>query len=432
MNNKVCIIGCGYVGLTLGVVLADHGFSVVGIEKKKEVLEQLKTGKPHFHEKGLESLLKKHLNKSIFFSDKIPKEKQNVFIISVGTPIDLKEKRTLMEPLVSAVEFISHNLSGGELVVLRSTVPVGTTRKKVKPILEKSGKQFFLAMCPERTAEGKSLEELVELPQIIGGIDDESLKKASEFFKKITPTTTHVSSVEEAEMVKLINNAYRDLTFAFANEIAVISEKIGLDAVKLIKNANLGYKRSNVPVPGFVGGACLEKDPHILIEFSKGVGFEPLIIKHARMLNEWLPKHVAQQIEKKLLLLKKTKPETKIFILGFSFKGHPETSDTRGSATLELLNFLKEKGFEKIYGYDFVVSKEEIERTGAKYCEIEEGFDKADCVIFANNHKKFYYLSIDSLIKKMNASAVFFDCWHIFEPREIKRPGIIYGGIGID
>ena len=158
MSSNVCIVGCGYVGLTLGVVLADHGFKVWGIEKNTQVVKQLNAGEPHFHEKGLKELLKKHLNKNIFFSEQMPKEKMEVFVISVGTPIDLKKKKTLMHPVVSAAKTIASHLTDGALVILRSTVPVGTTSKVVKPVLKKSKKNFLLAMCPERTAEGKSLD----------------------------------------------------------------------------------------------------------------------------------------------------------------------------------------------------------------------------------------------------------------------------------
>jgi UDP-N-acetyl-D-mannosaminuronic acid dehydrogenase len=431
--SNVCIVGCGYVGLTLGVVLADHGFKVYGVEKNPELVKQLNAGNPHFHEKGLQQMLKKHLGKNITFSDKMPKEKQEIFVISVGTPINLKEKRTIMDPVVSAAEMVLPHLHDDALVILRSTVPVGTTAKVVKPILDKSGKKYMLAMCPERTAEGKALEELVELPQIIGGIDTRSVQKSTEFFKRITPTTTQVSSLEEAEMIKLINNAYRDLTFAFANEIALISEKFGLDATKTIRNANLGYARSNVPTPGFVGGACLEKDPHILIESSTRLGFEPQIIKHGRELNEHMTEHVAGRIDEKLSKAGKDKAKAKIFVMGFAFKGNPETSDTRGSLTIPLIEALKGKGYRNFYGQDFVVANDEIKKFGAAPAEgVEEGFKGADCVVIANNHAKYKSLDVEHLIATMNKPAVFFDCWHIFEPREIKRKEIIYGGIGVD
>lgn len=430
--KNICMVGMGYVGLTLSVVLADRGFEVYGVEVDKSVVKQLNQGKPHFHEKGLDALLKKHLNKNLFVTEKIPEQQQDVFIISVGTPINKDNKRPILNHVINAVTDVSNYLKDGNLIVLRSTVPVGTTRNVVKPIFDKVNKKYFLAFCPERTAEGKALIELKELPQVIGGLDEESADKAEELFRKVTPTTIEVSSLESAEMVKLLNNSYRDLTFAYSNEVAMICEKAGLDVIEVIKAANLGYFRSDIPLPGFVGGACLEKDPHILIDFSNRKGYFPKLIKQARDLNEHLPLHVAEKIKSKLETIKKNIKDCKIFVMGFGFKGQPETDDIRGSLTIDLVENLKKYGCRSIYGHDFAVGNKKIEEIGVKTCSLEDGFKNADCVIFANNHQSYYGLNIEHLISLMNKPAVFFDVWYIFDPKEIIRADIIYGGVGFD
>lgn len=430
MKKSVCIVGTGYVGLTLGAVLADNGFTVHSVEINDAVVKSLNAGEPHFHENGLRALLRKNLGKSLFFSASFPSGPCDIYVICVSTPIDAQGKPRL-EYVVSASEAVAKHMSGSSLVVLRSTIPVGASRDLVKPILEKSGKRFMLSFCPERTVEGKAIKELTELPQIIGGLDEASVRESVNFFKKITPTTIEVTSLEAAEMVKLLNNSYRDLVFAYANEVALICEKLSINANEVIKAANLGYARSSIPVPGFVGGACLEKDPYILSDISEAKGFEPKLVKSARSLNEMLPHHVAQRVHSKLTHLGKG-GNAKILVMGFGFKGKPETDDTRGSPTIALIAGLKKLGHSNIYGFDPIVKAEAIRQLNALPAGLEEGFENADCVIFANNHNFFSSIDIELLIRKMKKPAVFFDCWQIFPPRVVMREGISYGGIGFE
>lgn len=430
--NNVCIIGMGYVGLTLAVVMAEREFKVTGVEVNSEVCKQLNNGNPHFHEKKLDVLLRKHLGKRLFIQEQVPEEAQDAFIICVGTPTYKPDNVPVLDYITRAAESITSHVKDGSLIVLRSTVPVGTTRNLVKPILDKSGKKYGLAFCPERTAEGAAIKELVELPQIVGGIDHESVDLSSDLFRKICPTILEVSSVETAEMIKLLNNAYRDLTFAFANEVALMCEELKLDAVEAIRAANLGYIRSNIPVPGFVGGACLEKDPHILAHVCRENSCSSELVLTGRKINEALPDYVTGKVRKKLLSAGKQLNKSKIFIMGFGFKGHPETDDMRGSPTIDVVNGLKELGCENLCGQDFVVKEEELKKKGVIPTSLEEGFRNADCVIFANNHPNYFALDIERLIKTLNKPAVFIDVWHIFDPKEIKRDGIIYGGVGVE
>lgn len=420
----------GFVGLTLGAVLADKKFIVTGVEVNKQVAEQLRRGEPHFHEKGLDVLMKKHLGKHLFISTEVPKERQDVYVISVGTPIDKKTRKPVMDYVINAANSIKGQLSDGCLVVLRSTVPVGVTRHVVKPILDESGKKYHLAFCPERTVEGKAIVELRELPQIIGGLTLDCVDKAMDLFRVVTPATVEVSSLEIAEMIKIINNTYRDLTFAFANEMGLVCEKIGLNALEVIKAANFGYARSNIPIPGFVGGACLDKDPHILMDFSSKHGYTPILIKSGRQVNETLPAHVVQRAAAKLKEAGKDIATAKVLVSGFAFKGQPETDDIRDSPTLRLLDALRAAGVKTIYGHDFVVAHDAIQGLGVMPCTLEEGFANADCVFIANNHKKYYDLNIEPYLRQMRAPGVFMDCWQIFDAELCKLPGIVRGGIG--
>jgi len=429
-NKKICVVGLGYVGLTLSVVLAEKFFKVYGVEVNKSVVDQLNNYNPHFLEKGLDVLLKRFLNKNLFISDQIPKDEISAFIVCVGTPIDKKTKMPVLDYIVRSVNDVANSISDGALVVLRSTVPVGTTRKIVKGILDKSGKRYSLAFCPERTAEGAALTELKQLPQVIGGIDEESVDRALDIFRKVTPTTIQVSSLEASEMVKLLDNTYRDVNFSYANEVALICEKLGLDALELIRSANMGYPRTAIPVPGFVGGACLEKDPYILADFSSKMGYVPHLTKYCRQINESIPNHIAKKIESGLEKLNKGK-DSKIFITGMAFKGQPETDDLRGSPSIDLLDNLRQLRYNNIYIHDYVVSKEKLEKHGIEICSMEEGFAGADCAVIATNHTSYYREDIGHLSSIMNKPSLLFDIWRVFDQNIVKANGIIYSGVGI-
>jgi UDP-N-acetyl-D-mannosaminuronic acid dehydrogenase len=424
------MIGMGYVGLTLSVVLADKKFIVTGVETNEAVAEQLKRGEPHFHEKGLDTLMKKHVGKNLFITTKVPKEPQDVYIISVGTPINKQTKKPILDYVINATNSIKHVISDGSLIILRSTVPVGVTREIVKPILDESKKKYHLAFCPERTIEGKALIELKELPQVIGGLTMDCADKAMDLFRVITPATIEVSSLEIAEMTKIINNTYRDITFAFANELAAICEKLGLNASETIRAANFGYARSNIPVPGFAGGACLSKDPHILLDFSSKLGHLPVVTKSARDVNEELPRNIAKRAMVKLKELGKDPTKAKIFVSGFAFKGIPPTDDTRDSPTLDIVEVLRAEGVKNIQGHDFVVSPTALKELKVIPTTLEEGFKDADCVIIANRHLSYSDLNIEKYLALMRKPAVFMDCWQLFEQEICNIPGIVHEGIG--
>lgn len=435
-TKKICVMGMGYVGLTLSVILADVGFKVYGIESNEEIVKSLNKGVPHFYETQLEVLLTRHINNNLIINSSMPQESCDIYIISVGTPLLKSEKKPNINYITQALIDVSKHMSKGSMVILRSTLPVGTTRNIASPTLEKYsnlvvGKDFSLVFAPERTIEGKALIELRTNSQIIGGIDDSSISLAAEMFRKITPTVVTVSSLEAAETVKLIDNSYRDLKFAYANEIAILSEKMGMDAVEIINAANVHYPRNNIPVPSpGVGGACLSKDPHIFVNVANNYGYTPQLIKTARNLNEGIPSLIVQRVKKQLNDMGKDISNAKIMIVGFAFKGQPETSDMRDSTTLLLINELK-KYNDIIFGYDPVVSKEEIEKLGIKYTSIENGSKNADCIMFMNNHSSYLNLDPLKIISNMNESCIIYDSWHIFDQKIFEdMNNVYYGGVG--
>ena len=435
-NKDVLIIGLGHVGLTLALVLADVGFKVSGYEIKTDLVKDINKGIVPFHEKGLSSLLKFHLSQGNFRAiDSLDHETADIYIFSVGTPLGPNN-----QPILSALEQSSKELGPRlkkrDLVILRSTVIIGTTRNVVVPILEKEsgltvGKDFHLVFAPERTVEGNAIEELRSLPQVIGGFNQNSLDMSTSFFSHLNPTVVRVSSLESAEMIKLISNSFRDLSFAFANEMACICGGFDLDAVEIINAANEGYPRNRIAVPSpGVGGVCLKKDPYLYYESSSQTNTQAALSLLGRKVNEQMPLYILKKIENFIKMTKKQVNDIKIFIIGFAFKGEPETSDMRDSTTLEMVQLIKNLTSWEIFGYDPIITKDEIEKLEIKGVSLQEGFQDADCVLIMNNHRSYGDIDILGLLQRMKKPALLFDGWHLFPLKEIERiDGISYEGL---
>ncbi len=203
-----------------------------------------------------------------------------------------------------------------------------------------------------------------------------------------------------------------------------------MNPYEIIKGSNLGYERSQIANPGFVGGACLDKDPYILFESLKNFGFDPSILKNSRQLNENLPNIIAEKIKVTFGNLGKNK-NAKLFITGLAFKGYPETNDLRGSHSIRLIEKLKKFGYSNIHTHDFVVSEKEIKHTNTTYTSLEEGFNKSDCVVIGNNNRRYQNFIIEDLLDKMARPSIFVDIWGMFDKKYVEKKGIIYGGIGI-
>ena len=434
-SKKILVVGLGYVGLTLSLVLAESGFEVVGYDKNLKLLNTIKKKKAPFYEKGLERYLEENLNVNFNISNK--PTVSDVYVITVGTPLNHKDKTPDLSHLKKSVLEICNLLKKEDLIILRSTVPVGCTRDFVISIIEKKtklkfGKDLFIAFCPERTIEGKAIEELKKLPQIVGSYCKKSSELAKRIFSEYNYTVVEVSNLESAELSKLIDNSYRDTVFAYSNQLALLTEKLKLNLVEIIDKVNLGYSRNKIPKPSpGVGGPCLSKDSYILSEsFKKNKLMSNNLIYNSRLSNEKMIGEIYKSLKYNLTKLKKNK-SSKIFITGFAFKGSPETSDIRNSTTLSLLSKFKKDKFRNIWGHDFKIEKNQIEKLGIKPCDLKSGFNKSDAVLIMNNNKRYEDLNILSLLKSTNKPLLFYDSWQLFDPLEIKNfKGIIYASVG--
>lgn len=429
---NVCILGLGFVGVTLAAVMADVGFKVVGIEVRDDVIEQLSSGHSYFFEPGLSIRLKKHLkNGSLQIHKQIPNESRStVYIITVGTSLNEK-KQINLTCIENVCDQIALHLKDGDLVIVRSTVKLGTTRSIIDPILKKTGRRYEIAVCPERTVEGNALEELRTNPQIIGADVEITRTRAKQIFQIITPMILTVGDWETAEMIKLVDNAKRDVYFAFSNEVAAACDCAGLSADEVIRLGQFGYVRGNMPQPGPVGGPCLSKDSHILVQSMEDFGMFPKMTAAARQIHEEQLKQVARFLGQ---FLKNKIPEKKIItLLGIAFKGQPITDDIRGTPAKEIFHALKKQFPDAEYrGYDPVVSHEAIRSIGLKPIDqLCDAFQGAHLVLILNNHPHFATLPIDLLSKRMERPSLIYDFWNHFHSKTVDlSEGVQYIGLG--
>ena len=427
-SKNVCVMGMGFVGLTLATALAEVGFRVYGIENSPHVLASLRQGKPHFKETGLDQKFAEHFKSGrLTIHETLPTlTEPSVYIITVGTPVS-KDKSVSLKSITAVSSAIANVMKAGSTIILRSTVKVGTSRGVVKPVLDAVNVPYNLAMCPERTIEGKALQELGTLPQIVGGADAASAASAAEFFAILGCKIKTVSSLEAAEMVKLICNTQRDLYFAYANEVALMADELGLNAHELISAANFDYARSRVAMPGLVGGPCLEKDTYIMAEGLTGSQYTPELCLQARTLNENTVDYAVQRVTKIMPAPKK------VAVLGTAFKGEPETDDVRGSLAIRLLDQLKTT-FPKaeLFAYDPVVSNEEAARWGiTQTADLQTVLKSCDLVFLQNNHKAFHGDALKPYMALLAENAIFYDFWNCTAPTIAEGIKVRRIGLGI-
>lgn len=434
-DRSVCMIGMGYVGLTLAVAMAEVGFRVHGVEINPDTVASIRGGRAPFKEAGLDQRLSPQVASGVMsVSQEWPAPGAcNVYIVTVGTPLAAGDKVTNLDSIRAVTRELARNLRPGNMVILRSTVRVGVSRQIVKTMLDETGIPYDLAFCPERTLEGKALQELRTLPQIVGGMNHASSVRAAQLFNYLTPTTIRVSDLETAEMIKLVNNTQRDLMFAFANEVAEICDSISVSAPEVIEAGNMGYPRGGMPLPGPVGGPCLEKDPYILAEGVPGFGADPRLTLLGRQVNEALPVRAAAAVAEEVSSRISPDRVIKGAIMGVAFKGRPETSDLRGTLAIPLIAELK-----KLYpranlvAFDPAVPDDDIRRLGiSPVATAEEAFRDAAFVIYQNNNAMFGRLNLAALSQAMMQDGVIYDMWNQYlDERMQLRADVAYFGLG--
>lgn len=379
---KISIVGMGYIGLPTAIAFAKAGFVVNGFDINLNVINILKNRHIHIVEPDLQEIFEKVLdNKKL-----IPTEKlldSNVFILAVPTPFkkEHKEKLADLSYVKNAAKEVAKVLKKGNLVILESTVPPMTTRLVTEILEKESGlrnEDFMVVHCPERVLPGKILYELENNDRIIGAKNIEVAKYTRELYKTIVKSgKCYITDDITAEMCKLVENTFRDINIAFANELSIICDKLEIDVFKLIELANK-HPRVNILTPGVgVGGHCLAVDPWFIVEkFPR----EANVIREARLINDYKPIFIANKVDENL----KGDKNKIIGILGLAYK--PDIDDLRESPAIEVAKILKDKGY-KVIACEPNISKEEF--NNFKLYTFEDILNKADYFVLTQGHKQF-------------------------------------------
>ena len=342
--KKICVLGLGYIGLPTAAMFATHGFDVLGVDVKDNVITALQNGEVHIDEPGLKTLFQGAINSGNLKVRSKP-DFCDVFIIAVPTPIT-DDKGADLSYVKSAAKSIIPFLKSGNLVVLEATSPPRTTVDIVQPILEesglKAGSDFLLAYSPERVLPGKILHELVHNSRVIGGVDIKSADMGKKLYQAFVESEITLTDTTTAEMVKLMENTYRDINIAAANEFAKLAVEFQVDVWEAIEIANL-HPRVNILKPGpGVGGHCISVDPWFFVEKDPQ---NTELIKQARLTNDKQPEYVVQQLKNDL---GKIKGKT-FTVLGVTYK--PDVDDIRESPALVICQMIRELG-GKVKAYD--------------------------------------------------------------------------------
>jgi UDP-N-acetyl-D-mannosaminuronic acid dehydrogenase len=426
---RVGIVGLGHVGLTLAVALARRGLIVHGVDSAPAVLDSLVRGRPHLFEPGLEEGLRELLGERLHVGPGLPDPPVEAAVICVSTPVDPDTRQPRLENLRAAARHIAERGGPDTLVVVRSTIPVGATRGVVLPELAARWSRPRLAFAPERTIQGQALRELEELPQVVGGLDRESLERTEALFAPLARRIVPVSSLEVAELVKLVNNCHTDLIYSYGNEVALLAERWGLDPLEVIRAANLEYPRPDLAKPGYVGGGCLSKDPYILIAAATRAGYWPWLVGQARGLNEHMPIHVADKLIGMIREARGSTEGARLFVMGWAYKGWPPTDDMRGAPVLPMLPLFRAAGL-LLRGHDYLVKAEVIRSFGAQPVTTEAGFEGADGALLVTNHPEYAKLELPRLLETMRRPAVVYDSWRILDEEAVRASGVRYAGLG--
>lgn len=427
-KNKITIFGLGHIGLPTASLFADKGFNVKGIARDDEKLRLISKGISPIDEPGLSELVKITVENGHFtvsYDEVEAVSSSNIMIIIVPTPMD-EQNRADLTAVKEASKTISQGLKKGDLVVVESTVPQGTCDNIVIPILEesglKAGEDFSVAYTPERAIPNNTIYEMTHNARVIGGYDERSADRASELYKHITVgDVIKVKNLITAETVKLIENTYRDANIALSNEIAMICEELGVDAIEAIKVANY-HPRVNLHIPGpGVGGHCLAIDPYFIVETAKGKGMQAPLIRTARIINEGMPQHVIKLISDTLAEVGQEIKGSTIGLLGVAYKGN--VADARETPAKDLINILKEKGAH-VYATDPYTPKEGIRALGAEPVDMGQVLN-CDCVVLVTDHDEYRDIK-----PEMVKSPIFICTRPILNPEDFEKSGIIFRGIG--
>jgi len=425
---KIVVLGAGYVGLPTASLLADAGFSVTALDLDQNKVNSINDGKSPISEPGLSDLVlrnvQNHRLKATTNSVNALKS-ADVIVLCVQTPIT-ENKAPDYSYLNSALKEVILAIHSGVIIIIGSTISPGTITNTILPMIESTTgyineNDYYLAYAPERIAPGKAIKEFIENTKLVGGVGPKSTKLVANLFRKICINVIE-TDVKSAEVSKLAENTFRDINIAYANQLALMCEKLGVDVFEVIKLANT-HKRVNIHTPGpGVGGPCLPKDPYLLLHPIDKIQFD--IISLSRIINDKMPFHIVDVAKTLFISHRKSISESKIAILGTAYKA--DVDDSRLSPSKIIIEELMKLG-ANINVYDPYCS----ESFGAnKVNDLNEAVANSDCILITTNHNIFYELKLEKLKKMMNNNPLLIDCKRIIDPDKARLSGFSYYGVG--
>ena len=411
--KKVCVVGLGYIGLPTSIIAAKYGFEVIGFDVDNDKVERINNFDPVIEEPELLEKLREALSSNAFrATSKI--ESADYYVIAVPTPFSENNEADLSY-MWKATESIATVIKKGDVVILESTVPVGTTDKLAQRLealtVLHAGVDFFVAHCPERVLPGRIFYELINNPRIIGGINKESVNEAKIFYKQFVDAQLYLTNATTAEMVKLVENSSRDVEIAFANQVAAMAYKMGLDPFEVIELANK-HPRVNILNPSSgVGGHCIAIDPWFLIQTFPE---QTTLLKTAREINNTKPRQVIQTTRRcvERWYHAHNKP-AKVLVLGLTYK--PDIDDLREAPALSIVKKLSIFTDMKLLICDPFVKNEIInDILGTDGVSLKDGLDQADIILCLVKHSEFK--KIDKL--RLNHKMILDFCGIFYEPHK--------------
>jgi len=388
-NKRICVVGLGYIGLPTAAILANKGFEVIGYDINEKVVEKINKGKVHISEPDLDAFVK-----AAVFSGKLKAYtnpcRADIFMICVPTPLT-ENKEPDLKCIFKAAEDISPYLKKNDLIILESTVPVGTTEKFAELIFKLRKdliNKIYISYAPERVLPGQIIRELIENDRIIGGIDEPSTNKNKNFYENFVKGKVLTTDCRTAEFTKLVENAYRDINIAFANELSIICDKLKINVKELITLAN-HHPRVNILSPGIgVGGHCIAIDPYFIVYMDKK---DSKLIKTARKINNYKTIWVIKKIEEVIKnFIKNYNRKPIIGCLGVTYK--PDVDDIRESPALKIIEKLTKK-YEVVYYDPYVQNLKHV-----KFWNFEKILKNTDIIIKLVAHSFFEKINSDKIL----------------------------------
>lgn len=428
MRKSVVVVGMGHVGLPLACLLAKEGFVVHGIDVNKSRVLAINEGRNPLKgdEPGLAELLEemvfiKRLSVTVSAG---PITESDAVFVCVDTPMT-KNMEPDLHPLTSAIVSIGRNLRSGTLISIESTIPPGTMTNLIQPMLEKEsglvpGQDFYLVHCPERVMPGRLLSNMRNCQRVLGGINEDSMKEAKRYYSKLVQAEIHETDMLSAEITKTVENAYRDVQIAFANEVALACEELGADAYEIRELVNTSpFRDMHIPGSG-VGGHCVPKDPWLLVS-SVGPGLMRLL-PTARSINDDMPHHLAEMAREALDEKGIGVKGAKVTIMGIGFLR--DSGDIRNSPSLSVIDEFVESSNVIVHDPYAV----EAYRTPLTQ-DIDEAIRDSDCAIFVTDHTMYESLDPKHIADLMR-NGIIVDGRNIFNEETCIKAGLHYRGIG--